>query len=74
MWNALKRSEIGRRMPGLELAAEVLVGGDGVLNKSNKTAPERITQKNGYDRQILVTVSRKIGGKECRIIPGFLTA
>lgn len=42
MWNALKRSEIGGRMPGLELTAEVLVGGDEVLNKGSKSAPERI--------------------------------
>ena len=42
MWNALKRSEIGGEMPGLELAAEVLAGGNGVLNKGNKSAPERI--------------------------------
>ena len=56
MWDALERSEIGGREPGLELTGGVLVRGDEVLNKGNKSAPERINkQKNMYDRQNLVT-------------------
>lgn len=46
MQGALGRSEIGVRVPSLELTAEVLVKGDKGLNKGSKSAPEGINTKD----------------------------
>lgn len=45
MWDALEKSEIEGK-PSLELTAEVLERGNEVLNKGNKSAPERINTKD----------------------------